>query len=192
MAAGNVALVGDAAHPMLPFLGQGGVLRARGLGRARPRRRGGRRPRVRAGRLRRRPRTAREGPGQGIPPGGQDRAGAQRRGAVPAERNAERGSVGDQDPPARQGHRGLGRWATASGRPSSICCAAATPRSTAAGHSTSTSDSKPTGRASGARYTRTRLPVEVAAVFEMPDESSARREEARIKALSRDREARAD
>jgi len=37
----------------------------------------------------------------------------------------------------------------------------------------------------GARYTRARLPVEVAAVFEMPDESSARREEARIKALSR-------
>ena len=38
----------------------------------------------------------------------------------------------------------------------------------------------------GARYTRARLPVDVAAVFEMPDESSARREEARIKALSRD------
>ena len=38
----------------------------------------------------------------------------------------------------------------------------------------------------GSRYTRSRLPVEVAAVFEMPDESSARREEARIKALSRD------
>ncbi len=37
----------------------------------------------------------------------------------------------------------------------------------------------------GARYTRARLPVEVAAVFEMPDESSARREEARIKALTR-------
>ena len=37
----------------------------------------------------------------------------------------------------------------------------------------------------GARYTRARLPVEVAAVFEMPDESSARREEARIKGLSR-------
>ena len=37
----------------------------------------------------------------------------------------------------------------------------------------------------GAKYTRARLPVEVAAVFEMPDESSARREEARIKALRR-------
>ena len=38
---------------------------------------------------------------------------------------------------------------------------------------------------SGARYTRTRLPVEVAAVFELPDASSARREEARIKRLPR-------
>ena len=38
----------------------------------------------------------------------------------------------------------------------------------------------------GGRYTRSRLPVELAAVFEMPDESGARREEARIKALSRD------
>jgi putative endonuclease len=38
----------------------------------------------------------------------------------------------------------------------------------------------------GARYTRSRLPVEVAAVFEMPDEASARREEARIKQLSRE------
>jgi putative endonuclease len=37
----------------------------------------------------------------------------------------------------------------------------------------------------GARYTRGRLPVEVAAVFELPDASSARREEARIKRLSR-------
>jgi putative endonuclease len=37
----------------------------------------------------------------------------------------------------------------------------------------------------GARYTRTRLPVEVAAVLELPDEASARREEARIKRLSR-------
>jgi putative endonuclease len=37
----------------------------------------------------------------------------------------------------------------------------------------------------GARYTCTRLPVEVAAVFEMPDASSARREEARIKRLTR-------
>lgn len=37
----------------------------------------------------------------------------------------------------------------------------------------------------GARYTRSRLPVELAAVFEQPDESSARREEARIKGLPR-------
>lgn len=37
----------------------------------------------------------------------------------------------------------------------------------------------------GARYTRSRLPVELAAVFEMADEASARREEARIKQLSR-------
>lgn len=37
----------------------------------------------------------------------------------------------------------------------------------------------------GARYTRSRLPVEVAAVFEQPDEGSARREEARIKGLTR-------
>ncbi|MDX6616818.1 MAG: putative endonuclease [Solirubrobacterales bacterium] len=37
----------------------------------------------------------------------------------------------------------------------------------------------------GARYTRSRRPVELAAVFEMPNESSARREEARIKQLSR-------
>ena len=37
----------------------------------------------------------------------------------------------------------------------------------------------------GARYTRSRLPVSVAAVLELPDESSARREEARIKRLSR-------
>jgi putative endonuclease len=37
----------------------------------------------------------------------------------------------------------------------------------------------------GARYTRSRLPVEVAAVFELPDEASARREEARIKRLTR-------
>lgn len=40
------------------------------------------------------------------------------------------------------------------------------------------------GRA--ARYTRSRLPVELAAVFEMPDAASARREEARIKQLSRE------
>jgi putative endonuclease len=37
----------------------------------------------------------------------------------------------------------------------------------------------------GARYTRGRLPLEVAAVRELPDEASARREEARIKRLSR-------
>ena len=37
----------------------------------------------------------------------------------------------------------------------------------------------------GARYTRSRRPLEVAAVLELPDESSARREEARIKGLSR-------
>jgi putative endonuclease len=39
------------------------------------------------------------------------------------------------------------------------------------------------GRAS--RYTRARLPVEVAAVLELSDASAARREEARIKRLSR-------
>lgn len=38
----------------------------------------------------------------------------------------------------------------------------------------------------GARYTRSRLPVDLAAVFEMPDEAAARREEARVKALSRE------
>ena len=38
----------------------------------------------------------------------------------------------------------------------------------------------------GSRYTRSRLPVELAGAFEMPDESSARREEARIKRLSRE------
>jgi putative endonuclease len=37
----------------------------------------------------------------------------------------------------------------------------------------------------GARYTRSRLPLEVAAVYELPDAASARREEARIKALPR-------
>lgn len=37
----------------------------------------------------------------------------------------------------------------------------------------------------GARYTRSRLPVELAAVIELPDESAARREEARIKRLRR-------
>ena len=40
-------------------------------------------------------------------------------------------------------------------------------------------------RGTGARYTRSRQPVEVAAVFELPDEASARREEARIKRLTR-------
>ena len=39
------------------------------------------------------------------------------------------------------------------------------------------------GRAS--RYTRSRLPVELAAALAMPDRSAARREEARIKRLSR-------
>ena len=39
------------------------------------------------------------------------------------------------------------------------------------------------GRAS--RYTRRHLPVEVVFVRELPDESSARREEARIKRLTR-------
>jgi putative endonuclease len=37
----------------------------------------------------------------------------------------------------------------------------------------------------GSRYTRSRLPVELAAVFEVADAASARREEARIKQLSR-------
>lgn len=37
----------------------------------------------------------------------------------------------------------------------------------------------------GGRYTRSRLPVELAAAFEQPDESSARREEARIKRMTR-------
>jgi putative endonuclease len=38
----------------------------------------------------------------------------------------------------------------------------------------------------GGRYTRSRLPVELAASWPMPDASAARREEARIKALSRE------
>ena len=42
------------------------------------------------------------------------------------------------------------------------------------------------GAGRGARYTRSRLPVELIASFEMPDQSSARREEARIKRLSRE------
>ena len=37
----------------------------------------------------------------------------------------------------------------------------------------------------GARYTRSRLPIDLAAVRELPDEASARREEARIKRLPR-------
>lgn len=38
----------------------------------------------------------------------------------------------------------------------------------------------------GARYTRSRLPLESVAVFELSDAASARREEARIKRLSRE------
>jgi putative endonuclease len=38
---------------------------------------------------------------------------------------------------------------------------------------------------SGSRYTRSRLPVELAAALPMPDAASARREEARIKRLTR-------
>ncbi|HEY8637704.1 MAG TPA: GIY-YIG nuclease family protein [Solirubrobacteraceae bacterium] len=37
----------------------------------------------------------------------------------------------------------------------------------------------------GARYTRTRLPVELAASVELPDATAARRLEARVKALPR-------
>ena len=40
-------------------------------------------------------------------------------------------------------------------------------------------------RGRGSRYVRRRLPIEVAAVFELPDASAARREEARIKRLTR-------
>lgn len=40
-------------------------------------------------------------------------------------------------------------------------------------------------RGAASRYTRTRLPVEIAAAWAMPDQSAARREEARVKALSR-------
>lgn len=40
-------------------------------------------------------------------------------------------------------------------------------------------------RGRGSRYVKRRLPAEVAAVLEMPDASSARREEARIKQLTR-------
>lgn len=38
----------------------------------------------------------------------------------------------------------------------------------------------------GARYTRSRLPVTLAAALPMPDKSAARREEARIKRLPRE------
>jgi putative endonuclease len=41
------------------------------------------------------------------------------------------------------------------------------------------------GSGQGARYTRSRLPVELAAVIPMPDAQAARVEEARIKRLSR-------
>ncbi len=37
----------------------------------------------------------------------------------------------------------------------------------------------------GSRYTRSRLPVELAAALPMPDASAARREEARVKRLTR-------
>jgi putative endonuclease len=37
----------------------------------------------------------------------------------------------------------------------------------------------------GGRYTRSRLPLELAAAIELPDAASARREEARIKRLPR-------
>jgi len=37
----------------------------------------------------------------------------------------------------------------------------------------------------GARYTRSRLPVKLALVIDQPDAAAARREEARIKRLSR-------
>jgi putative endonuclease len=41
------------------------------------------------------------------------------------------------------------------------------------------------GAGTASKYTRTRRPVTLAASFEMPDRSAARREEARIKRLSR-------
>jgi len=41
------------------------------------------------------------------------------------------------------------------------------------------------GAGRGSRYTRSRLPVALAAALPMPDRTSARREEARIKRLSR-------
>lgn len=40
-------------------------------------------------------------------------------------------------------------------------------------------------RGRGSRYVARRLPAEVAAVFELPDHLAARREEARIKRLTR-------
>jgi putative endonuclease len=40
-------------------------------------------------------------------------------------------------------------------------------------------------RGRGSRYVKRRLPVEIAAVYELPDASAARREEARIKQLTR-------
>ena len=40
-------------------------------------------------------------------------------------------------------------------------------------------------RGRGSRYVRQRLPISLAAVFEVPDASAARREEARIKRLTR-------
>ena len=41
-------------------------------------------------------------------------------------------------------------------------------------------------KGTGARYTKPRRPVVLAAVFEQPDATAARREEARIKRLSRE------
>jgi putative endonuclease len=41
------------------------------------------------------------------------------------------------------------------------------------------------GAGTGSRYTRSRLPIELAAVFEVADRSAALREEARIKRLPR-------
>jgi predicted GIY-YIG superfamily endonuclease len=41
-------------------------------------------------------------------------------------------------------------------------------------------------RGAASRYTRTRLPVAIAAAWAMPDRAAARREEARIKALTRE------
>lgn len=41
-------------------------------------------------------------------------------------------------------------------------------------------------RGTASRYTRARLPVEIAAAWPMADRSAARREEARVKALTRE------